>query len=110
MRRTGSSTVGSSARRAGKAGSGQANSATVNDYTELVLKLRVPSNANSFSFNSQFLSAEYPQFVCTSFNVAVVVLLAGASTPDDPPGSKLHLPPVFSTGEDEDKDKNKDDD
>ncbi len=65
-----------------KDGCGQANPATVNDYTELVLKLRVPSNANSFSFNSQFLSAEYPEFVCTSFNDAFVVLLDDGIVPE----------------------------
>ncbi len=65
-----------------KSDCGQANPSTVNDYTELVLKLRVPSNANSFSFNSHFLSAEYPEFVCTSFNDAFVVLLDDGVQPE----------------------------
>src|SRR5581483_2988206 len=46
----------------------------VNDYTELVVKLRAPSNASSFSFDFQFFSAEYPDFVCTQFNDEFLVL------------------------------------
>jgi len=47
---------------------------TVNDYTELVLKLKAPSNVNSFTFQFQFFSAEYPDFVCTQFNDEFLVL------------------------------------
>jgi hypothetical protein len=50
------------------AGCGSAQPAMVNDYTELSLKLKVPQNANSFSFQFHFFSAEYPEFVCTSYN------------------------------------------
>lgn len=56
-------------------GCGQANPATVNDYTELKVTLKVPSNANTFAFDFVFLSAEYPEFVCTSFNDNFVALL-----------------------------------
>ncbi len=52
----------------GAAGCSQSQPATVNDYTELVVKLKAPSNANSFSFDFQFFSAEYPVWVCTEFN------------------------------------------
>lgn len=65
-----------------KADCGQSNPSTVNDYSELILKLRVPSNANSFTFSSQFLSAEYPEFVCTSFNDAFIVLLDDGVNPE----------------------------
>jgi hypothetical protein len=47
---------------------------TVNDYTELVLKLHAPTNVNSFSFEFQFFSAEYPDFVCTQYNDEFLVL------------------------------------
>jgi hypothetical protein len=46
----------------------------VKDYTELVVKLKAPTNANSFSFQFQFFSAEYPDFVCTIFNDEFLVL------------------------------------
>jgi hypothetical protein len=46
----------------------------VNDYTELVVTLKAPSNANSFSFDFQFFSAEYPDFVCTPYNDEFLVL------------------------------------
>jgi hypothetical protein len=47
---------------------------TVNDYVELVLKLKAPTNVNSFSFDFQFFSAEYPVYVCTEFNDEFLVL------------------------------------
>jgi hypothetical protein len=46
----------------------------VNDYTELVVKLKAPSNVNSFSFDFNFFSAEYPVYVCTEFNDEFLVL------------------------------------
>jgi len=46
----------------------------VNDYTELVVQLKAPTNANSFSFDFQFFSAEYPVWVCTEFNDEFLVL------------------------------------
>ena len=49
--------------------------ATVNDYTELVVKLKAPMNAQSFSFQFQFFSAEYPEFVCSQFNDEFLVLM-----------------------------------
>lgn len=46
-----------------------------NDPVSFYLKLRVPTNAKSFSFNFSFFSAEYPEFVCTDFNDVFVALL-----------------------------------
>jgi hypothetical protein len=60
------------------AGCGQSQPAMVNDYTELVLKLKAPTNAYSFSFQFQFFSAEYPEFVCTEFNDEFLVLQESA--------------------------------
>jgi hypothetical protein len=56
-----------------------------NDYTELELELSVPWNANSFSFQSHFFSAEYPEFVCTGFNDRFLVIL------DDNTGSPQQI-------------------
>jgi hypothetical protein len=47
---------------------GSAQPAEVNDYTEWVVHMHAPTNAYSFSFQFQFFSAEYPEFVCTEFN------------------------------------------
>jgi V8-like Glu-specific endopeptidase len=59
----------------GAAGCSQSQPSDVNDYTELVVKLKAPTNANSFSFKFQFFSAEYPEFVCTEFNDEFLVLM-----------------------------------
>ncbi|GMV16130.1 MAG: hypothetical protein AMXMBFR56_43540 [Polyangiaceae bacterium] len=57
-------------------GSGTSGSpATPNDSVMLRLRLRAPTNARAFSFNSYFLSAEYPEYVCTNFNDQVIALV-----------------------------------
>ncbi|HUS66698.1 MAG TPA: choice-of-anchor L domain-containing protein [Kofleriaceae bacterium] len=63
----------------GAAGCSQSQPAVVNDYTELVVKLVAPTNANSFSFDFQFFSAEYPVYVCTEFNDEFLVLQESAA-------------------------------
>jgi hypothetical protein len=56
-------------------GCNAANSATANDSVMLYLRMRAPTNAKAFSFNSYFFSAEYPEFVCTSFNDQFIALV-----------------------------------
>ncbi len=51
----------------------------VHDYTEFVLKMKAPTNAKSFSFQFQFFSAEYPEFVCTEFNDEFLVEMESAN-------------------------------
>ena len=46
------------------------------DMTELKIQLRVPQNANSLSFQFNFFSAEYPEYVCTEFNDRFIVILS----------------------------------
>ena len=46
-----------------------------NDPVMLTLRIRVPTNAKSFSFNSFFLSAEFPEYVCSPFNDFFVALV-----------------------------------
>ncbi|MBL91199.1 MAG: hypothetical protein CMH56_05210 [Myxococcales bacterium] len=41
---------------------------SVNDLASLTLKLKKPGNARGFSFNFMFISAEFPEFLCMSFN------------------------------------------
>ncbi len=58
----------------GVPGCSQNQPGQVNDYTEVVVKLKAPTNANSFSFDFQFFSAEYPMYVCTEYNDEFLVL------------------------------------
>jgi hypothetical protein len=48
---------------------------TVNDPVMLTLDIRVPTNASSFNISSYFLSAEYPEYVCSTFNDFFIMLL-----------------------------------
>lgn len=49
--------------------------ATANDPIMLKLRIRVPTNANSFSVNSLFYSSEYPEWVCSPYNDFLLVLI-----------------------------------
>ena len=51
------------------------NDTTAYDSVMLKLRVRVPTNANSFSAKMYFLSAEYPEYVCTAFNDFFVTLV-----------------------------------
>jgi hypothetical protein len=57
---------------------------TAHDPIMLTLKVRVPTNANSFSLSSNFFSSEYPEWVCSAFNDFFVVLLDSAFAGDPP--------------------------
>lgn len=46
-----------------------------NDPVMLELRIRTPANAQSFSLRTNFMSAEFPEYVCTQFNDFFVVLL-----------------------------------
>ena len=72
-------------------GCNASDSKTANDSVMLRLRLRAPTNAKAFSFNSYFFSAEYPEFVCTSFNDQLVALVDtpnGVPTPIKNPVDK----------------------
>ncbi len=47
----------------------------VHDPVMLTLEIRVPTNASSFNLSSYFMSSEYPEYVCTSFNDFFIMLL-----------------------------------
>ncbi|HVJ95060.1 MAG TPA: choice-of-anchor L domain-containing protein, partial [Labilithrix sp.] len=51
-----------------KPASGCTQVATVNDVIEVKLELRAPLNAIGIKFDFNFLSGEWPAFVCSSFN------------------------------------------
>lgn len=80
-------------------GCNASNTATAQDSVMLVLRLRAPTNARAFSFNSYFASAEYPEFVCTSFNdqfIALVDTPTGVPAPTPNPVDKNLM--TFTSG------------
>ena len=58
---------------------------TANNPVNLKIRVRVPTNAQSFSVDMYFFSAEYPEYVCTKFNDFFVTLLdsTGMGNPND---------------------------
>ncbi len=56
-------------------GCNASNTAIAQDSVMLYVRLRAPTNAKAFSFNSYFFSAEYPEFVCTNFNDQFIALV-----------------------------------
>lgn len=63
----------------------------VNDPVMYEMRLRVPSNALSFSMDINFFSAEYPEWTCSPYNDFFVVLLDSAynGDPANPPDKNL---------------------
>ncbi len=61
------------------------------DPVMLTLRIRVPSNARSFRFASNFFSAEFPEYVCSAYNDFFVVLLDStwAGVPANPADKNL---------------------
>jgi hypothetical protein len=50
-----------------------------NDSVNLRLKIRVPTNAKSFSYDFRFFTGEYQTFQCTTFNDYFLALLSSAN-------------------------------
>jgi putative metal-binding protein len=65
-------------------GCGVADPLSVNDYTELKLVLDVPPNANSLSYDFNFMSAEFPFYVCQFDDQFLAMLQSEAFTDCDP--------------------------
>jgi hypothetical protein len=49
---------------------------TAYDSVDLKVRIRVPTNAKSFSYNLKFYSAEFPEFLCKAYNDFFITLLA----------------------------------
>lgn len=47
----------------------------INDDVALSLKIKAPANATGYSFEFDFYSFEYPEWVCTSFNDQFIALV-----------------------------------
>ncbi|MCE9574800.1 MAG: choice-of-anchor L domain-containing protein [Deltaproteobacteria bacterium] len=65
--------------------------ADANDPVMLTLKIRVPSNAKSFSVDSNFYSWEFPEYTCSPYNDFFVMLLDSTwtSSPANPTDKNL---------------------
>jgi hypothetical protein len=65
----------------------------VNDPIMLTLEVRVPTNASSFTIASNFMSAEYPEWVCSTFNDFFIMLLTSqwAGEPKNPKDGNLAI-------------------
>jgi hypothetical protein len=55
------------------------------DGVALQVTIRVPTNAKSFSFDSNFFTIEFPDWICSPYNDTFVVMMTPkvASLPDD---------------------------
>ena len=54
-------------------------SQTVNDLADLKLQVKVPANAKGLSFDFDFGSGEWPEYVCTTFNDSFIAYLTSAA-------------------------------
>ncbi len=50
-------------------------SSMANDPAALQVKIRVPTNAKSFTFNLNFYTMEFPTYICTEFNDYYVTMM-----------------------------------
>ncbi len=56
---------------------------TVNDYTELDVSLKVPTNANSFQLDVNYLTTDAPEWPCSQYDDQALVLLESKSFTGD---------------------------
>lgn len=66
------------------------NNTNANDSVMYKVRVRVPTNANSFSVKMYFFSSEYPEYVCTAFNDFFVTLV-DSSDPDNPSDKNIAI-------------------
>ncbi len=52
---------------------------TVNDYTELSVTLKVPTNAHSFAIDLNYLTSDAPEWLCSKYVDQALVILDSAS-------------------------------
>jgi hypothetical protein len=61
------------------------------DSTGLLLSVRVPTNASSFTYRFNFFTSEYPEYVCNAFNDSFVALLTTTYVPANPAKNSLNI-------------------
>jgi hypothetical protein len=67
------------------------------DPVMLQLKIRVPTNAMSFSLRSNFYSVEFPEYTCSPYNDFFVVLIDSMATTNPPDKNLAFFTPPSST-------------
>jgi hypothetical protein len=70
-----------------KAASGCEQASDVHDVIDLKLKLKAPNNSSGIKFDFNFLSGEWPAYICSQFNDGFIAYLSAAGfnggTPDN---------------------------
>lgn len=61
------------------------------DSSGVTMDIRVPMNAKSFTYDFNFFSSEYPEYVCTAFNDAFVALLQTGYLPANPAANSNNI-------------------
>jgi hypothetical protein len=56
---------------------------TVNDYTELAVTLKVPTNARSFSIDLNYLTTDAPEWKCSQYDDQALVILESTALTGD---------------------------
>ena len=62
-------------------------SSVVNDVIDLKVQIRVPTNAKGLSFDFNFMSGEWPDYVCSNFNDSFIAYLSSAAFNSGAPGN-----------------------
>ncbi len=62
-------------------------SSEVNDVIDLKVQIRVPTNAKGLSFDFNFMSGEWPDYVCSNFNDSFIAYLTSAAYKSGAPGN-----------------------
>lgn len=62
-----------------------------NDSSGLLMRIRVPTNAKSFSYRFNFFTSEYPEWVCTAYNDSFVALLQSSYQPANPASNSNNI-------------------
>lgn len=61
------------------------------DSTGLVMNVRAPTNAKSFTYRFNFFTSEYPEYVCNKYNDAFVALLTTGYVPANPASNSKNI-------------------
>jgi hypothetical protein len=65
--------------------------AVINDVVGLRIQLQVPTNARGLAIDTMFISAEWPEFLCSDFNDSLDIYLVSGATAGQP--SNIALDP-----------------
>lgn len=85
-----------------KAAAGCPQSLEANDVISLKLQLKAPKNATGFKFDFNFLSSEWPEYICSQFNDGFIAYLSAkgfnGGKPDNISFDSKHNPVSVNNG------------